>query len=171
MNLTKSEKKVLLAWFIFGLIVLIIVSIIQVNKIVKEKENISGIASSTTNEIIDRNKYYTVASAINKYYTFLNNKDYDSVFKILDEDYVSANNINESNISTSDISLSYKTKIMCLKSYKDGVITYVVDGNVVSMNTGNFIEEKYYEVVMDGNNLTFSLSVITNTEYEGVCNG
>lgn len=175
LNLSDSEKKVLTVWAIIGIIILLIVLLFGLKKDRTKKEEIENITANGSNYLIDHSRYYTVKNAITKYYSFLNADDYDSVLKILHEKYIKENNITTNNIldflTDSDVQLSYKSKKMCLKSIKSGVYTFVSEGEEISANTGKYISDKYYEVILDGNTSLFSIKPIEKSTFEGVCNG
>lgn len=175
LKLSDSERKVLIAWAIIGIIILLIVILFGLKKDRTKKEEMDSITANGNNYLIDRNRYYTVKNAIAKFYSFLNTKDYDAALKILNEKYINDNKIDLNNIkefiTESEIQLSYNSKRMCLKSIKSGVYTFVSEGTEISANTGNFISDKYYEVVLDGNSSLFSIKPIDSSTFEGVCNG
>lgn len=176
-NISESQKKVLSFWAILGVILLILVVFLAI--IIKresdaKEELFNNMTAKDSNKLIDRNRYYTVKGAINKYYSYLNMQDYDSVITILDKNYVNSNNITKNNVkkhlTDTELQLSYETKVMCLKSINKGVYIFVVEGNEISMNKGTFISNKYYQVIMDGNTSIFSLLPIDKSTYEEVCN-
>ena len=172
-NISESQKKVLGIWAIIAVIVLCLVILIAVSIKREDKELIENITAKNSKMLIDRNRYYTVKNAITKYYSFVNMKDYDAVLKILDENYKSKNNITEENIDefiTNDIQVSYHSKVMCLKSAKKGIYTFVTEGSEISANKGEFIKDQYYQVKLDGNSSLFSILPIDKTIYDEVCN-
>lgn len=175
LRLSDSEKKVLIAWAIVGIIILLIVLVFGLTKDRTKKEEFDNITARGTNYLIDRNRYYTVKNAITKFYSFINSKDYDATLKILNEKYVEENKININNvnefITESDFQLSYQSKRMCLKSIKKGVYTFVSEGEEISANSGKYFSDRYYEVVLDGNTSLFSIKPIEKSIFEGVCNG
>lgn len=175
LNLSDSEKKVLAVWAVVGIIILLVAILFGLKHEQTKKEEIDKITANGSNYIIDRNRYYTVKSAITKFYSFINSKDKASILKILNEKYVEENKINVDNIwdfiPENDTLLSYQSKKMCLKSLKSGVYTFVSEGEEIGANTGKFIEDKYYEIVLDGNSSLFSIKPIDETTFEGVCNG
>lgn len=86
-NLSDGEKKTLLAWFMVAvifLLVLIVIKIINPDFSFKKKTDYSKNEYSI---VTDYNRYYTVSNAINKYYSFINAHEYESVYHILDEEY------------------------------------------------------------------------------------
>lgn len=174
-NISESERKVLIIWIIIAVIIVSIVMVVQIMFGGFTKDDGSGITAKDSRVVNDRNRYYTVKGALTKYYSFVNAKDYDSVLKILDEKYVDDNKITVDNvdekINIEDYQLSYETRVMCLKSAKKGVYTFVVDGIEVKMMSGEELDRKYYEIVMDGNTSLFSVKPINVDKYEEVCNG
>lgn len=172
-SLSEAERKTLIVWAIVAVIVFIIVLLIKVNP--KEDAEKELITAPGTNYVNDRNRYYTVKNAITKYYSFINARDYDSVLKILDSNYIKDNKIDldtvTNYVSNEDIQVSYNTGVMCLKSVKKGVYTYAIEGNEIGMNTGNLIKVRYYEMILDGNTSLFSVRPIEENYYKEVCNG
>lgn len=172
-KISENERKTLIAWLIVGLIIFLCVLFINIRHFTKEKTE--NITTPGTNYINNRSRYYTVKNAINKYYSYKNAKDYDAVLKILSEDYIKNNHIDKETITTyigeSSSYLTFDTGIMCLKSAKNGVYTYVVEGVDVIMNTGEEKYPNYYEVTLDGNTFLFSIMPITESDFGGVCNG
>lgn len=173
MKISETERKVLIIWLIIGVLVFLAVVLINI------KPKISKIELPSTkpgeNHVSDRIRYYTVKNAINKYYSYKNVSDYDSVIKILDSSYVEKNHIDEDTVTTfigeSDNMMTFETGIMCLKSVKAGVYVYVVEGNEVTMSTGEEKNKMYYQVTLDGNTSLFSVLPISEEIYGGVCNG
>lgn len=176
-QVSESQKKVLKAWIIVGIVILILVSCFALLTVKENKKEVKeeGITAKNSKMVIDKSRYYTVKNAITKYYSYVNMHDYDSVLKILDKKYVESNNIDSNNIKEklnyADVSISYDSRIMCLSSSNKGVYSFVVDGNEISANTGSVLNKVYYEIIMDGNNQTFSLKPIEENTYKEVCNG
>ncbi len=172
MKISETERKVLIIWAIVGLLVFLVIILINVKPKTNEKPNIN--TTPGENHVSDRVRYYTVKNAINKYYSYKNISDFDSVIKILDEDYVKKNHIDEDTITTfigeTNSFMTFDTGIMCLKSAKSGVYVYVVEGTEVVMATGEKKNKLYYQVTLDGNTSLFSILPISEDTYGGVCN-
>ena len=173
MKISETERKVLIIWLIIGVLIFLAVILINIKPKVNESEQPN--TKPGENHVSDRIRYYTVKNAINKYYSYKNISDYDSVIKILDADYVEKNHIDEDTVTTfigeSESFMTFDTGIMCLKSVKSGVYVYVVEGNEVAMSTGNVKNKMYYQVTLDGNTSLFSIMPISENTYGGVCNG
>lgn len=179
LGITKQEKKVLTFWG-FGLIIIIALIVIinfffPIKNILSQLGNNSGeIDNNKYVMVSDFTRYSTVSTAINKYYSFINMKDYDSVLKILDEDFVTEKNLNKNNINTgiyipSNLA-AYEPNIMYEKK-KKGIVTYYVDGYVVGFSTSEKYRHEYLKVILDGNNFHFSIKPIDEGEFKEVSNG
>lgn len=175
-NISESQKKVLTAWGVAAIIIFLIVVLVAITiKNKEDKDEKNNITATNSNYLIDRNRYYTIKTAISKYYSYLNVHDYDAVLKILNEKYVEDNNIDKNNlkefINITDTALAYNPHIMCLKSVNKGVYTFVTNGDELGANTGKILDQMYYQIIMDGNTSLFSLEPISESTYEEVCNG
>ena len=174
--ISDSQKKVLTVWALIGLIIFLLVVLITIvspkPKNIKEEEKITA---NNSNLVINRSRYYTVKNAITKYYSYVNMEDYNSVLNILDKKYKEENNIEINNIkdflTDTKLDISYQSKVMCLKDMKDGIYTFVIEGEEISANTGVSIKEKYYEITLDGNKTILWLKPIDKAFYKEVCNG
>lgn len=169
-KLSESEKKVLLAWLIVGIAIMLILLVVKVKK---NNSVTNSIVSPNSNHVINRNRYYTVKNAIDKYYQYKNAKDYDAVLKILNEKYIDKNHIDKDTITNyiGEVKsyLTFDTGLMCLKSSSSGVDTYVVEGTDIVMNTGEEKNKAYYEVTLDGNTFLFNITPIDEKTFGGVC--
>lgn len=176
-SLTAQEKKVLSFWGIALLIIIIALSIfnflfpeVSIFAYFKNKEKVQYNYS----EVSDFSRYSTVSAAIEKYYSFLSMKDYNSVLKILDEEFIKENNITSTNIKSHifipESIVSYQPNIMYGKT-KNGIMTYLVDGSVVNFSTGEELKKEYLKVKLDGNTFHFSVRPIDEKEYKEVSNG
>lgn len=174
-NLSDGEKKTLLAWFIVAaifLLILIVIKIINPDFTFKKKTDYSKNQYSI---VTDYNRYYTVSNAINKYYSFINAHEYESVYHILDEEYTKEKNVDKDTviniISDATKALSYQSRLMCYKDIADGITSYLIKGEEVFMNSLDVNKTIYYEVILDGNNFHFSLKPIEEDFFGGNCNG
>lgn len=171
-NLNPEEKKILVMWGVVGIIVFLLAlgyKFIYIDS--DKKESIDENYSIVTNY----DRYYTVMGAINKFYAFYNAKSYESILHILSSNYIKENSITIDNVKEyfpeNDVNLSFTGKVMCSKNIGEGITSYLIEGNEKEMNTGNFIQKKYYNVVLDGNQFHFSLEPIEQDYYGGNCNG
>ena len=161
LKLNDGEKKVLLFWIIAAAILITIFAVIEVKKNFFDKYN------GNYTIVRDVNRYYTVNNAINKFYSYINSNDIDNALIIIDD-----NNINKTNFTNyfnfNNKTISYVPNLMYEKDIKKGVKSYYVGGYNESLNTGEYISDAYYEVILDGNNFTFSIKKIDKELYEGV---
>lgn len=174
-NLSESEKKTLMAWFIAAvifLLILIVIKIINPDFSFKKKVDYS---KNKYNVVTDYNRYYTVTNAINKYYAFVNAKEYESVYHILDEDYTKKMGVDKDTviniISDSDKALSFNGRLMCSKDIAEGITSYIIKGDERYMNSLNVNKTIYYEVILDGNKFHYSIKPIEEEFFGGNCNG
>lgn len=169
-DLSYEERKVLLIWCVVGVIIFAFAIVLKL--FVVNEEN-SKIYAEPYKVLQDRDRYYTVNGALTKYYSFINAKNYKSVVNILDNKYVLDNGINENNVSEyltkTENLLSYVPKVMCFKLIGEGITSYYVEGHEVSMNTSKELDSKYYEVILDGNDLVFSVKPLDEKTYGGKC--
>lgn len=169
-DLSEAERKTLIAWAIIGILIFIVAIVVKLTFLPNLKDNKFNEAYQT---VKDQNRYYTVNGAITKYYAFLNDKNFESILHILDEKYVKEKGITKENIknflTSKDTAISYQPKIMCSKEISSGLTSYLINGKEITMNTNEYIEEKYYEVILDGNHFTFSLKEIDQSVFGGNC--
>ena len=174
-RLNEQEKKVLTFWGI-GLIVVIVLLLI-INFFFPIKNIFDSFSNRSSNKdtkyklVDDFTRYSTVSAAIEKFYSFINMKDYDSAIKILDEEYVKENDINKDNLSSfifmSDKFITYKSDIMYTKDTK-GKVLYFVRGDIISSNTGVKYNTQYLKVCLDGNTFHFSITPISEDTFKEV---
>ena len=91
-NNEDRNKKILVVFLI-----VLTVGIIVYDKFLK-KEPEENIDTTTISVVTDRNRFYTVASCVNKFLTYLTSKDTDSLYLLLDENYKTENKITKDNI-------------------------------------------------------------------------
>lgn len=165
-----AEKRTLIAWFIIGIVVVILIALFYYE--FEIKENNKDIDKNYT-ILTDINRYYTVRGAVIKYYSYISSKDYESVIKILDQDYVKENKLTVENINNivTDTSepINFSTRLICSKKIGKGKVSYLVAGFEEYMFSGNRMDSKYYKVILDGNNLVFSVTPIEEKEFGGEC--
>ena len=178
LNISNQEKKVLTYWGI-GLVVIMVIVIIlnfffPMSNVFSELFKRNDKESNKYVLVDDFSRYSTVSAAIEKFYSFQNMKDYDSVLKILDEEYVKENNITKDNIDKylfiTTNPLSYQPNKMYMRKVK-GVMTFYVDGKVINQTKGIEYRKQYLKVVLDGNTFHFSIRPIEESEYNEVANG
>jgi hypothetical protein len=171
-NLTEDQRKVLLIWFFFGLFLIILV-VLFANYKIKEKKN-KELIDDHYIVVSDYNRYYTVSNILDKYYTSLYNGRFDRTLKMLDSEYISKNEITEDNLKTKlgmqDVRVTFKGGKMCSRRFENGITSYYVVGDEVAVNKYKVFNTKYYEVVLNEKELTFTIKEIDSDIYGGECN-
>lgn len=172
-NLSDDQRKVLRIWFIVGLIILLLLLIFSYS-VYKEKKENEALYNSSYTKVKDYSRYYTVASLVEKFYSYINSKDYNSVLIILNNDYKNNNSINIDNLDNylpkHDVSIGFQPGLMCSKQMSKNLTSYYIKGNTVSSNTGDKITDSYYNIILDSSNFTYSISILSSDEYRGECN-
>ncbi len=159
MKLKKSDYKILFICILLAVISIFLVNFRNKNNQEENKENIKN----KYNLVKDYSRFFTVNSCIYKYIVYLETKDYDNLFKILDQNYISKNNINENNlydfVTKLDGNYSYVSKKMYYENLNDNYIRYYVYGYLyLETIDGSEKQGDYYYIVdLDMNNQLFSI--------------
>lgn len=127
----------------------------------------------------DYSRFFTVNSCIYKYVQYLQKEDFDSLLKVLDEDYVSSTGINRNNVYSflpdlSDGIYNYVSKKMYYEQINDNLIVYYVYGYIEKsvLDSVGIKEYHNYEVILDTKNETFSIAPYNGNLFdEEVTNG
>lgn len=113
----------------------------------------------------DYSRFFTVNSCVYKYVQYLQKEDFDSLFKVLDEDYVVRTSINKNNVysflpNISDGVYNYVSKKIYYEKINDNLIVYYVYGYIEKsvLDSVGFKEYHNYEVILDTKNETFSIA-------------
>ena len=132
--------------------------------------------------LADVNRFFTIDSAISKYFSYVTSKNSESILKILDEDYIERNNITSSNIYNfvgnynSNIKSNLEEAYQ-ISSYNNIYKYYVKVGlKLETLYDSTLQEYAYYIVTINENELTFAVEPISETLYlnkieEGASNG
>lgn len=120
--------------------------------------------------------FFTVNSCITKYVEYLSKKDTDSLLEVIDKNYINSNNINKTNLYNyvDDISGIYSfTSKKMYKSDNEKIIKYYVFGYLKEENIDGIVgvEDKYFILNLDEDNLTFSIIPSNKSEFSEVENG
>lgn len=126
----------------------------------------------------DYSRFFTINSCVYKYIQYLQKEDFDSLFEVLDEDYVNNNGVNKNNVysflpNISDGTYSYVSKKIYYNRVSDNYITYYVYGYIVKEMLDSVGEKQYYsyEVNLDTNNQIFSISPYNGDLFKEELNG
>ena len=126
---------------------------------------------TTVIALVDVNRFFTIDSAISKYFSYVTSKNSESILKILDEDYVSRNNITNDNIYNfvgnydTNISSSLEEAYQ-ISSYNNIYKYYVkVVLRLETLYDSTLQEYVYYIVTINENELTFAMEPISEIIY------
>lgn len=174
-KLNESEKKVLTFWAILAVVVICGLLVFRI--IAPEKFNKFFGLSNADKEyslVKDRTRFYTVANTLNKYYIYTNEKDSEKVFSVLSDKAKEELKLeNASSLKWTDEvdadSITYNARTMCQKKLDTGIYSFLVSGFESYMNKAGRLDNKYYEVIIDDNNFTFSIRPIDDKAFGGEC--
>lgn len=174
-KLNDAEKKVLSFWVILAVV---IISGLLVFKLVfpEDFDKFFGLGEYDRRYklVEDRTRYYTVSNAVIKYYTYLNAKDSNAIFDMLNDGYKESKGITSpNNIQFSDDAekqnLTFSSRLMCQKKMNKGIYSFYVTGFESKANVIGRLDTKYYEVILDDNNFLFSIRPIDANTFGGEC--
>lgn len=164
----KIDKNQKIALILLG-IGLVIVLIIKIVSFYNNKETIDNSIKIVT----DQNKFFEVSSCIDKYITYSQTDDYDSLFNILNKEYVEQNNISKENIfnyirkfDSNDI---FSSRKMYYQQLDNSIYKYYVYGTYrQELIDGVGQSQDYYFIVyLYTNNMTFSIEPYDGEIFEG----
>lgn len=148
------------------IITVIICILLNVIKNTKGKENtnlqISNTVSETENEELKEVKsateYFTVQSCVNKYLTYIEEKDISSILKILDVEYINNNNITENNVlnnigNISEVAI-FEAKKMYVEKIDQNNNKYYITG---ILKKDSMDAENGLEIIKDNFNIAVKL--------------
>ena len=172
-NLTKEERKVLLMWIIFGVVLMAILAVLAGIKINKAKKGYQQTIDKSYIKVTNYSRYYTIIGILDKYYNTINSNNDEETLNLLSDKYKKDNGINKDNIKDKvehyDKLVTFKGKLMCSKRLGKGFTSYYVSGDVIGSNDLNTHDNAYYEVILNENEMTYSISEIDASVYGGEC--
>lgn len=148
---------------IFAVILVIILVMFGIYNLFFKKSKEEKIDTKTITVVKDNDRFYTVASCVNKYLSYLSSNDVDNLYLLLNDGYKKENNITKENINdfikkTMEF-VTFNPRKMFEQRLSKDVYKYYVKG-YIRKDTFNDIgskEEYYIIVIMDQSNLTFSI--------------
>lgn len=170
-KLTEEQRKVLVIWGFLGLFLAILLIIFASNK---NKYKSEYKIDKDYQIVEDYSRYYTITKIIDKYYTAINDNNYSSIMNMLDTNYIKKNDLrvdNVKNLYNYDKKISFKGSLMCSKRFDKGLTSYYVSGSTIAENVLKEYGNVYYEVILNENEMTFSINVIDVDTFGGVCRG
>lgn len=133
----------------------------------QEKEQNKEETANSIEKVRERNKFYTVSACVDKYLSYLYEKDTEVLYNYLDIEYIEKNEITKNNILQKlDQIDTYKTftaKEMYKQEITDKITKYYAYGVIKEeVPNGEPEEEDFYITIkIDSENETFS--VLPNT--------
>ena len=159
-----NEKNLKNIWLlsIFVILVLFSVYLIRIN------DNESNVVQDSTNKVnyqlvTNYNNFFTVNSCVYRYLTYVQGRNTSSILKVLDEDFITSNGINETNlynfITMYEGNLNFNSQEMYEEKVNDNITKYYVYG-YVEKDVMNSLPERidaYYIVNLDEKNKVFTI--------------
>lgn len=168
----KKKRNIIIIVATIGIIIILIIANIakkdniskeEMNKIYSEvKENNEDVKDEKpirTNRI---NTYVTVEETIKSYIENTKNQNVELVMSVLNKEYISKNNINSNNLSSSTQQYKNITSYKNIEMYEQNsekFTAYYIKGQI--NDQGNV----YFEIGVDVNNHTYDIMPITENEY------
>ena len=168
----KKKRNIIIIVATIGIIIILIIANIakkdniskeEMNKIYSEvKENNEDVKDEKpirTNRI---NTYVTVEETIKSYIENIKNQNVELVMSVLNKEYISKNNINSNNLSSSTQQYKNITSYKNIEMYEQNsekFTAYYTKGQI--NDQGNV----YFEIGVDVNNHTYDIMPITENEY------
>lgn len=168
----KKKRNIIIIVATIGIIIILIIANIakkdniskeEMNKIYSEvKENNEDVKDEKpirTNRI---NTYVTVEETIKNYIENIKNQNVELVMSVLNKEYISKNNINSNNLSSSTQQYKNITSYKNIEMYEQNsekFTSYYIKGQI--NDQGNV----YFEIGVDVNNHTYDIMPITENEY------
>lgn len=149
-------------WLLSIVVILVAFSIYLIN--INKDDDISNLTDKESYNIVNNyNDFYTVNSCVYRYLTYLQSKNVDSLLKVLNEDFINSNGINESNIfnylTFYEGNLNFSSKKMYEEKVNSNITKYYVYGYVEKDVLDSFPEqiEAYFIVMLDEEEKIFSI--------------
>lgn len=168
----KKKRNIIIIVATIGIIIILIIANIakkdniskeEMNKIYSEvkenNENVKDEKPIRTNRI---NTYVTVEETIKNYIENTKNQNVELVMSVLNKEYISKNNINSNNLSSSTQQYKNITNYKNIEMYEQNsekFTAYYIKGQI--NDQGNV----YFEIGVDVNNHTYDIMPITENEY------
>ncbi len=119
----------------------------------------------------DVNRFFSIDSSISKYVSYVSNKDVDNIIKVLDKNYKENNNISSSNVfdfvGNYNIGYISSTREIYQVSSNNNIYKYYAKVRLLeeTFDSSTFIDNAYFEVTINENELTFAIAPISEIVY------
>lgn len=168
----KKKRNIIIIVATIGIIIILIIANIakkdtiskeEMNKIYSEvKENNEDVKDEKPIRTNRVNTYVTVEETIKNYIENTKNQNVELVMSVLNKEYISKNNINSNNLSSSTQQYKNITSYKNIEMYEQNsekFTAYYIKGQI--NDQGNV----YFEIGVDVNNHTYDIMPITENEY------
>ena len=137
-----------------------------------ESESFEISSEEGISKVTSDDQFYNVRDCVQYYIDYINDKNYDAIYKVLEKNYINSNNITTKSLENSNIKLSGNQFIATnMNEIEKGIdiSVYFVYGYLINSNDNNIFEEKQYTVILDNSKDVFSIvpeSLEKETSYE-----
>lgn len=148
---------------IITIILVILVLIIGIYNLFIKKEKQEKLDTETISVVNDVDRFFTVASCVSKYISYLSIDDKASIYTLLDNSYKKDSNITEENLYNYVIDVSSGVQFQAQKMYSQNVakniVKYYVHGYIETdgMDIVGTKSDYYVIAILDEETLTFSI--------------
>lgn len=118
--------------------------------------------------------FYTLSNSANMYVSYLGLEDKESVYKIVNDEYKTNNDITKENIisklKTFKTSFpTYRITEMLEEKYSSNIKRYYIKGNIIDTDEDTFsFEDEYYLIMdVDSNNNTYQVTPYDGAIFKG----
>ncbi len=158
MNFELNKKNIILISVVLGLLILANILIH-----LERNSNKENVQEEKIRLVDNYSNFYTVSSCVYRYLTYLQSKDTDSLMKVLDEEFITSNGVNENNVynflNTYETNVSFNARKMMEEKINNNITKYYVYGYVEKDIIDNSPEQidAYFIVKLDKQEQVFTI--------------
>ncbi len=166
-----KKKKIIRFSIVLGIFLIIFGIVFLINSL--NKNNFNNDYQKPEPEVIpyemepvkEYSYFFSIVNILNNYLDYLKDQNYEALYNILHDEYISLYNINENNIYdnlgsfSSSLQLSFNAKIMSYKTYNNRYL-YYVKGDIIENNfeDSNIVSnDAMFLVNIDYDNVTYAI--------------
>lgn len=165
------KKNIKIAIIIFLMIIISIIIILLILDMTKPKvednqqENIDGnsfevVVNNNITSDISKNEFFNVYQCVQYYIDYINDSNYEAIYKVLDKNYIKNNNITEESLEeeykNAVVNNSYIAKKMTKREIDTNISIYFVYGELINEKYEK-IEDEDFSIVIDNSKSIFSI--------------
>jgi len=146
----RKIKSHLFVWILLSIFITILFLIYNFvsNTARKAQENIVSIEEYKRVAVTNASEFFTVANCISKYVTFLQAKEKESIYVLLDQEYIDKNDVSVENVLSFVPDVKEGSISKCIKMYKKRI-----NEQVVSYYVHFQVEENVFEGIGEKSDL------------------